>query len=166
MRLIGASLAAALLAACASAPPPLDPSGPVPPDFLLEVASEGAENPHCDFRVALSADGEFDYEVRHRGTAPADRRGRTRLDAPGLRAVWAAVARSGVFSLPPRIEPRAGTRDPWAAERGEVSYGVRAAGRGAAVTTVHAQERGLEGVLAALFAAAPAVFTAPGASSP
>ncbi|MCK6480146.1 MAG: hypothetical protein L6R43_08330 [Planctomycetes bacterium] len=146
-----------LLPACAGPkpPPPLDG---LPADFLLEVRSSGATNPHCDFGITVDASGRADYAIRHRGAKAGDRRGATGLPPEAVRELRQAALDARLGELPARIPPQEGGQ-----ERGVVSFRLRDSGRERTVVADHAGTPGTDGILAALFRLLPLrVWRVPG----
>jgi hypothetical protein len=123
---------------------------PLPRDFRLVIESEGALNPHCDFRIEIEPSGDVQYDVRHRGTRLSDRRGRSKLLAGGLDAAWKTVLRGDFYALPARFEPR-----PDGMERGVVTYTVTARGRRHTVVADRTGHRTLDQLLRILYAYVP-----------
>ncbi len=136
-----------LAAGCASG---RDLPGDPPGDFSLAVSCQGGLNPHCEYEVRLRTGGALEYAVQHRGTTPADRRGRDVVGPGAVRDVWRAVAESGIFDLPGELPP-----GPGGEERGSVTFELRAAGRSTRVVSDRAGHPGLDGILRALFRATP-----------
>ena len=151
---------AALPSGCASSS--FDPPVAPPYDFVLQIRSRGATNPHCDYEVSLDATGRLAYAVEHLGRRMGDRRGETRVEAEAVRFVWRAVASSGVFESPAALPPQEGQD-----ERGEVLYRVTAAGRKAEVLADRAGTPGLDRILAAVHRVVPwSAWQVPGGDSP
>ncbi|MHC4821146.1 MAG: hypothetical protein ACYTDX_05435 [Planctomycetota bacterium] len=135
------------LAACAA--PSTGPDG-VPGDFLLQVSSTGASNPHCDYDLTFLSGGSLDYRVSLRGPASSDRRGRVELGPDRVSQLWRAVQAAGIDDLPPHIGPH---RD--GAERGVVRWTVRYDGRERVVVADRAGSPELDLLLETVFWAAP-----------
>lgn len=167
---LGAALVAVLLlgSGCALLPrrgpkPDAPPPAPVPAkdaaprDFRVVVSSEGALNPHCDYRLEVAPDGTVTYDVHHRGTRPSDRRGKVPLGEGGMEALWNSVDAGGFFALPDRFQPR-----PDGMERGIVTFTVTANGKSATVVADRAGQRTLDQMLRVLFSYLPrGVFQPP-----
>jgi len=141
-------LFAGLSSSCASPPP--GPAAGLPPDFALTVRSRGATNPHCDYEVTVDASGRVSYAITHFGRTVGNRRGEAEADAGTMRALWSAVAGSGIFDLPASLPPEEGKDD-----RGEVLFRVRAGGRRREVLADRAGTPGLDAILRAVYDAVP-----------
>ena len=135
-------------AACASGPRTLPDA--VPADFSVEIRSEGATNPHCEFDISVDASGSVAYSVRHLGRRTGDRRGVAQADGAAVADLWTAVAASGIGGMPAVLPPQEGRE-----ELGTVRYRVRGGGLRAEVTADRAFDPGLNRILRAAIAAVP-----------
>jgi hypothetical protein len=141
------ALAALLPAACASDRPlPAE----VPDDFLLVVEAKDATDPPCELRVTLDASGAMRYDVRHRGPAPADRRGASVADPAAVRAVWDAVVACGFLGQPDSLAAPEG-----AEAAGTISLSLVADGREKSVVAPRGANASIDALLDAVVAAGP-----------